>query len=666
MHHTMGAPMPRADISNPRGGRFWLLALALALALLMLGNTVSASAATQSTASTSEFLEPDQAFSLRAQVQQDRSLALHWRIAKGYSLYSDRLVVWVNGSKLPLASLLPAAQMHFDKNFNQNVASYEDTLELVIPPAMLQSTGEQAGSQKAVQVQYQGCAASGFCYSPVDQRLPVQLQQPGVVAALPQWPAAFATLAESPTSTGTTVRVSASSPSSSAQVADSQEGDEQRAQAVLKSGSFWKVAIGFLLFGLLLSLTPCVLPMLPILSSIIVGRGVVRPAQGFALALAYSLGMALVYTGMGVGAGLAGEGLAAVLQKPAVLLSFAALLLLLSLSMFDVYNLQLPAAWQSRMNQLNAKTEGGRFGGVFVMGALSALVVSPCVAAPLAGALIFISQTQNVWLGGWALFFMAMGMSVPLLLAGLSAGTLLPRAGAWMNQVKYLFGLLLVAVAIWTAAPALPPPAVLALVGAWLLLAAVYLGLFDTWDKHPSTAQRFGRMTALVLAIVGGTELVGAMGQGQNVLAPLQFLQGAQVLQDKTITGASVVTFERITTVAELDSRLSASKQPVMLDFYADWCTSCKEMEHSTFADPGVVAATSGLTRLQVDVTANSEHDKALLKRFSLFGPPGIVWFKAGGEEIANGRMIGYVPPQDFIAQVQRRLVPGATAQKSL
>ena len=672
MNTSLGAQMPLQFALWRRFVRAALsFCLAALLAWLMVAPMLAAHAGPATTGGNqSEFLDPAQAFALHAEVQKDQSLNLRWTIAKGYTLYRDRLQVRVNGQNLMLADHLPVALMHFDKNFNKNVAYYEKSLSLRLGSEVL-LTGKSAAPTKgdllmAVQVQYQGCADSGFCYSPMDQRFALNIAQAGTATAVQDWPVTHVQLATQNASATQVVQVSAQANGSSEPPAIA---DDQLAQNTLKSGSFWKVGTGFLLFGLLLSLTPCVLPMLPILSSIIVGRGVVKPSQGFALALAYSLGMALVYTGMGVGAGLAGEGLAAVLQKPAVLLTFAALLLLLSLSMFDVYNLQLPAAWQSKMNQLNAKTEGGRLGGVFVMGALSALVVSPCVAAPLAGALIFISQTQNVWLGGWALFSMAMGMSVPLLLAGLSAGTLLPRAGAWMNQVKYLFGLLLVAVAIWTATPALPPPVVLALVGAWLLLAAVYLGLFDAWGQHPSTAQRFGRMMALVLAIAGGVELVGAMSQGQEVLRPLQSLRGAPAAEGKasvSASGAALVTFERVATLAELDARLRASKQPVMLDFYADWCTSCKEMEHITFADSAVVNATAAVTRLQVDVTANSEHDKALLKRYSLFGPPGILWFKAGGEEIANGRMMGYLGPQDFIAQMQRNVSSSAPAQKSL
>lgn len=666
--HLAGWPIDQTQI--PRRLRtLWMGCLLLVVALVLAGTGRMAQGATPASAKGNDFLEPDQAFAVQAHVQTDGTLTLNWRIAKGYNLYRDRLALTVDGRPVALAPWLPQAQTHFDANFNKEVAYYENALTIKgVPLAETGAAPNASQGLHAVQLSYQGCAASGFCYSPMSQQYPVQAKQTGLLKAVQAWPEAFTVLANPTTNGGAPAGQSASNvgalmtvaTTAPAAAATAEPSQDQLARDTLQSGSVWKVAATFLLFGLLLSLTPCVLPMLPILSSIIVGQGVVSKSQGLVLALAYSLGMALVYTALGVGAGLAGEGLAAALQKPVVLFVFAGLLFLLALSMFDVYTLQLPAAWQAKMNNLNGKTQGGRLGGVLIMGALSALVVSPCVAAPLAGALLFISQTKNGWLGGWALFAMAMGMSVPLLLAGLSAGTLLPRAGAWMNQVKYLFGLLLVAVAIWTASPALAPSVVLALAGAWLLLSAVYLGLFDSWQRPPSTVQKFGRMLALVMAIGGGAEVVGAVSHATDVLNPLQAFQGGNVGNGQALSAPAGqqpahVNFIKVKSVDQLDGILKTSKAPVLLDFYADWCTSCKEMERITFADSQVKNALSQITLLQADVTANTEHDKQLLKRFQLFGPPGMVLFNAGGEEVQGSKIMGYLAPEPFLAHLKSR-----------
>jgi thioredoxin:protein disulfide reductase len=287
---------------------------------------------------------------------------------------------------------------------------------------------------------------------------------------------------------------------------------------------------------------------------------------------------------------------------------------------------------------------------VFVMGGLSALIVGPCVAAPLAGALVFISQTKNVVIGGLALFSLAMGMSVPLLLVGVSAGSLLPRAGGWMEGVKSFFGVLLLAVALWIVSPVLPGWALMIVIGAGLLVGAVYLKLFDRLAESAPGRQRLAKGTALVLAVLGTTQVVGALSGGDNPLQPLRHLaRGA----DGTAVAATKGTdFRRIRNVAELDEVLKTAGRPVVLDFYADWCVSCKEMEHLTFSDPSVRPRMTNALLLQADVTANSADDKALLKRFGLFGPPGILFFDANGQEHADARVIGFLPPQRFAASL--------------
>jgi thiol:disulfide interchange protein DsbD len=413
----------------------------------------------------------------------------------------------------------------------------------------------------------------------------------------------------------------------------------------------------FALAGLLLSFTPCVLPMVPILSSIIVGQGAqVSRARGLMLSVAYALGMALVYTIFGVAAGLAGEGLAAALQNPWVLGSFAALLVLLSLSMFGFYELQLPSALQSRLTEGSSRMQGGNYAGVFVMGGISALIVGPCVAAPLAGALVYISQTRDVVIGGVALFALACGMSVPLLLVGLSAGSLLPRAGSWMEDVKRFFGALLIAVAIWMLAPVLPTWVAMLLWGVMLLVSATYLHVFDRLADNASGWRRLAKGLGVVLALGGAAQVVGALSGGHDVLQPLGHLasRGSSAAGSATASTAAAegLSFKRIRNVAELDAITAAAGKPVMLDFYADWCVSCKEMERFTFRDERVRTRLAGTVLLQADVTANNDDDKALLKRFGLFGPPGIVFYDRAGQLLAQPRVIGYQDGDAFLSSL--------------
>jgi thiol:disulfide interchange protein DsbD len=387
--------------------------------------------------------------------------------------------------------------------------------------------------------------------------------------------------------------------------------------------------------------------MLPILSSIIVGHGAkVSRGRGFALALSYSFGMAVVYTALGVAAGLAGEGLAATLQKPWVLALFAAGLVALSLSMFGVYELQLPSALTGRLSGASQRLPAGRFASVFAMGGLSALIVSPCVAAPLAGALVYLSQTRDVWLGGSALFSLAAGMSVPLLLIGASAGALLPRAGGWMDEVKRFFGMLLLGVALWTVQSVLPAALALALWGALAIGVAVLLA--SGGHGREWTRSLWRRAAAAVFAVCGLLQLVGAASGGSNPLQPLAHLRAG--------AGAELAhgpVFNTVRSVAELDAALRTAGRPVMLDFYADWCVSCKEMERFTFIEPAVQKKMSGALLLKADVTANNDDDRALLKRFQLFGPPGTIFFDPQGREIAPARIVGFQNSERFLQTLQ-------------
>ena len=454
-------------------------------------------------------------------------------------------------------------------------------------------------------------------------------------------------------------------------------------ESVLRGGTFWSIVGAFFLAGLLLSLTPCVLPMLPIVSSIIVGQaghgaafarhalglavavarsrppraGRMSRRRGFGLAASYSFGMAVVYTSFGVAAGLAGEGLAAALQNPWVLGVFALGLVALSLSMFGVYNLQLPSALACRLGSTAQRLPAGRAAGVFAMGGVSALIVSPCVAAPLAGALLYLSQTGDVWLGGTALFSLASGMSVPLLLVGASAGALLPRAGAWMVEVKAVFGLLLLGVALWTVQPVLPGPLVLALWGALSLgAAAMVIGRGRSAAPAATNGSPAASATYLprrawrhalgaLLGLVGVLQIVGAAAGGTDPLQPL-----ARFSARSELAGAAAgPEFTAVRSVAELDAALRLADRPVMLEFYADWCVSCKEMERFTFADAAVQRRLAGALLLRADVTANSDEDRELLRRFRLFGPPGMIFFDAAGREIGAARTVGFQKTSQFL-----------------
>jgi thiol:disulfide interchange protein DsbD len=588
-----------------------------------------------------DFLDPGQAFRLRVSLGTDRQVSLHWDIAKGYKLYRDGVKVSVaNGDGRIQRLPMPKGITVVDPSSGEKMEIYHDRLDIVVPVV-------KPEGKFTLKVEYQGCADDGLCYPPTSREYAIDPAVPGVLkaqGALASSDKEAAVIKEFP---------AAAIPPPGPETAEtgSSQNEFFQVTSTLADGSLWKITIVFLFFGLLLSFTPCVLPMIPILSSIIVGEGSVTRGRGFLMAAAYSFGLAMVYTALGVAAGLAGEGLAGALQKPWVLVLFALLLVLLSLSMFDVYQLQMPAAIQNRLCQTSGKLKGGKFIGVFVMGALSALIVGPCVAAPLAGTLVYISQTKNVVIGGLALFSMAVGMSVPLLLVGLSAGSLLPKAGTWMVNVKYVFGLLLIAVAIWMVSPVLPAAGVMVGWGAFAILCAVFLKVFEGLPEKPSIGQRFSKALGLVLFIIGAVELVGAGSGGQNALKPLGHLQART---GGLRGGEEKLSFRKIRTVSELDEALRSADRPVMLDFYADWCVACKEMDKFTFHDAKVQSELGKLTLLQVDVTGNSESDRALMKRFGLFGPPGIIFFDSKGRELADSRVVGFMEAGSFSRIVKK------------
>ncbi|HEX7971563.1 MAG TPA: protein-disulfide reductase DsbD, partial [Thiobacillus sp.] len=441
------------------------------------------------------------------------------------------------------------------------------------------------------------------------------------------------------------------------------ESDTSKIERVLKGGSFWAVVATFFGFGLLLALTPCVFPMIPILSGIIAGQN--RPhtkTSGFLLSLAYVLGMAITYALAGVAAALSGTLISNALQNPWALGVGAGVFVALALSMFGFFELQLPSFIQSKFSDASNKMQGGHFAGVFVMGVFSAVIVGPCVAPPLAAALAFIAQTGNTTLGGVALFVLALGMGVPLLLVGLSAGALLPRAGGWMNAVKYFFGVLMLAIAIYLISPIIPAWVNMLLWALLLIASAIYLHALDPLPAHATGWGRLWKGLGVVLLIGGLSLILGMLAGSRDLLQPLEIYKGSVFKSGQP--GAAMaaeqenLVFEKVKNIAELDARLAqarAAGRAVMLDFYADWCVSCKEMERFTFHDPRVQARLKNVLLLQADVTANSDADKALLKRFGLFGPPGLIFWNAAGVQ-SDFRVIGFEKPDTFLASIDAAL----------
>ena len=612
--------------------------IASVLVMLMSSVAVPATAA-------EDFLPPEQAFRFEARALDARNVEIVLTVANGYYLYREQFAFVGEGAGVRLgAADIPAGKVKFDETFAKNVETHRGRVVIRVPV-------EAAPAAFTLAVTSQGCADAGLCYPPMQSMARVQLVGYGGDGSV--------TLLAGE---GGVKGANSSAPAlqSFAPKASAGESGASGIDGALRSGRLWVVLGVFFFAGLLLSFTPCVLPMLPILSSIIVGQTGARTSRsrGFALALAYSLGMALVYTALGVAAGLAGEGLAAALQNPWVLSGFALMLAALSMSMFGFYELQLPASLRNRLNAGASRFKGGQWAGVFAMGGLSALIVSPCVAAPLAGALLYISQTRDVMLGGSALFALAAGMSVPLLLVGASAGALLPRAGAWMESVKRFFGVLLLAVAWWILSPVLPASIALAGWGLLLLIAASLLGAFDRMRELAGAGSRLGKAFGLALALWGAAQIVGAMSGSTDPLQPLQRLaqktpaQGADAAVAARSAAEGAPRFRRVRDLAELDAVVRSAGRPVMLDFYADWCVSCKEMEHLTFSDPRVSARLDRMLLLQVDVTQNSPADRALLKGFNLFGPPGILFFDAQGQELTAQRVIGYQDAPRFLASL--------------
>ncbi len=582
-------------------------------------------------AASGQLLEPEKAFQFSAHAVAPDAVQVDFKIANGYYMYRDKFHFALEAP--PDAKLgkpeFPAGITKKDEYFGEMV-TYRKAVSIRIP---VERPSPEATTLR-LKVTSQGCADLGVCYTPMDSEATIRL------AAIGAGPGAGTpTLSEGPRSVAPEPRFSLFA--------------SDRDIAALFQGSSWLLMLIFFGFGLLLTFTPCVLPMVPIISGIVAGEGKsLNKIRALALSGSYVLGMAVTYAAAGVAAAYSGSMLAAALQNAWVLGAFALVFVWLALSMFGFHDLQLPGFLQHHVTKAHQRLKGGRIASVAAMGALSALIVSPCVAAPLAGALLYISQSGDVARGGAALFSMAIGMGVPLIAVAVSEGALLPKAGPWMDGVKKFFGVLLLAVAIWIVSPVIPPALQMLLWAALLIGSAMFLRALDSLPSNASGYARLWKGVGLMALVAGAAILVGALAGSRDPLRPLAGLAGASA------PAATPTQWVHVDSITDLEDRLRAPGRPVMLDFYADWCVSCKEMERFTFSDPRVRAKFDGMLLLRADVTANSEQHKVLLKRFSLFGPPGIVFFDARGREIQGLRVVGYQDADRFLKTLALATAP--------
>jgi len=565
-----------------------------------------------------QFLPPDQAFRFQVEAAAVGSLLVTWSIEPGYYLYKDKLAFRSDTPGIELGFPgLPPGKLKSDEYFGETEVYY-DHAEILLP----YSSTLPEGSKLDLAVTFQGCAEDGICYPPTTRTLALGLKAGGDLTGM----AAPGELVS----------------------------EQDRLAALIRDGNLLLVLGTFFGLGLLLAFTPCVLPMVPILSGIIVGQGEqVTTRRALALSLAYVGGMSLTYTIAGAAFAAVGQQAQAVFQQPWIIVLFSGLFIALALSMFGLYELQVPSALQTRLSSASNRQKSGSYLGTIVMGALSALIVSACVAPPLVAALAVIGQAGDIFRGGAALLALSLGMGAPLIVFGASAGKLLPRAGGWMEAVKMFFGYLLLGVALWMLDRVLPAWMIMLL---WAILAiafGLYLGALQAPPAGAGAGRQFSRGLGLAALTYGILLLVGLAGGRTDPLQPLAGLRGG---------GASVeaqqhLVFKRIKTLQDLEGELSsasAAGRPVMLDFYADWCVSCKEMERYTFTDGRVRAALEKAILLQADVTPNDEADQQLLQHFGIFGPPTIAFFGVDGAERKNFRVVGYMPAEEFAAHVSK------------
>ncbi|MEW8368341.1 MAG: protein-disulfide reductase DsbD [Candidatus Thiodiazotropha sp.] len=578
-----------------------------------------------------ELLDPEEAYKLSVRVEDGTHIRLYWSIADGTYLYQDNVALSIPESETVALGEVKLPQAEIKKDSVKpdgtigDIAVYHNEIDLIVP--LVRSTTE--ADEFTLEARYQGCAEIGVCYPPISKQFTLSL--PAISAAQASEIADTTTAAP-------------------ASPAGEPVSELDQITDTLKGGSTLLIVGAFFLLGLGLSFTPCIFPMIPILSGIIAGQGdKITTQKAFTLSLVYVLAMAITYTVAGILAGLFGGNLQAYFQDPWILSAFALVFVLLALSMFGFYDLQLPSSLQSRLSEASNKQRGGTLGGVAIMGFLSALIVGPCVAPPLAGALIYIGQTGDAMLGGLALFALSMGMGAPLIAIGTSAGKLLPRAGSWMDAVKAVFGVALLGVAIIMLERIIPAELAMLLWGMLFIVSAIYMGALRNLEIEASGWQKLWKGLGFVFLVYGTLMLVGAASGGKDTLQPLR---GIAIVGGSGAAGHQELAFKRIKSLDDLQREVafaSSQGRPVMLDFYADWCVSCKEMEKYTFSDPQVIDTLSNTHLLQADVTANDDVDQALLQgHFGLPGPPAIIFYGSDGQERRNYRLVGFMPAAEF------------------
>ena len=577
------------------------------LIVLILGTVV---------ANAGDFLMPDEAFHPYAKVNDKNQVEVGVTIAKDIYLYDKKLTVALKNTQLTLKDTQKPSSVDHD---GEQV--YKTSPNLVLT---LQNPEKLTGMQKIIVVlSYQGCSEMGLCYNPYTKEFPLSIDASKLLVA------------SSVTKVETKVK----------EVAKEVELSETDAIAdTIKSGSLVVILLTFLGFGLLLAMTPCVFPMIPIISGVIVSQGEgLTTKKAFALSVVYVLAMAVAYTIAGVLAGLFGANLQAALQMPWVIYSFSFVFVALAFSMFGFYELKLPDALVAKVS---SGSERGGYAGVAIMGFLSALIVGPCVAAPLAGALVYIGQTGDALLGGMALFSMSIGMGLPLIAVGVSAGKFMPKPGAWMTMVTAIFGVMMLGVAIWMLQKIVDPSITTLLYGLLGIGFAIYLGVFEK-EGHV-----FKKSVAVIMFIYSLSLFLGFLAGNASMTKPLGFLAGSSSsvsiqVQDKELD------FMVVNSIEELDALLAQNKgKKIMLDFAADWCTSCKELEEITFADANVQSKLSEYVLIRADVTANTDREKALSKKYGVFGPPALIFFDENLKVRSSKTIIGFIEPAKFISHL--------------
>ncbi len=611
----------------------------------------------------SEFLKVDEAFILDTEIV-DNEIIARFEIADEYYMYRSRFLFNAEGATLKEA-YIPDGKKKVDEYLG-NVEVYYHNLEISIPFVAHQQ-------EFTFIIEYQGCAEAGLCYPPEEKK--VLLTASEVVKAAPKSGGSKNPAIESPSTrgdSGSTAQDSSTptgskdpnSPDSSANSKNSGKTEfvpeQEKLSNFLTDKSLIEIVFYMILLGIGLAFTPCVLPMVPILSSIIVGQGEnITTRKSFFLSLSYTQAMAIPFAGIGLLVGGATQlfGVdvsSSTLQAPWFVVPAAVIFLLLSLSMFGFYELQLPAGMRNKLTNLSNSQEGGTYAGAAIMGALSALVVSPCVTVPVAGVLLYIAQTGDATIGGVALYSLAVGMGIPLLMVGVGGGKLLPKAGAWMNSVKAAFGVGMIAMALYITKHIIPDTLNLILWSILLIVTATYMGAFSVVENNFA---KLWKGLGLFIFIYGLLLLVGAaMGNGE-LLKPLKGLSVSSSASHQSNPNATGHTpFIRVKTIADVERQVAAANaqgKTVMFDFFAEYCTACYEFEELVFPDPAVVAALENSVLLQADVTADDEADRALMKHFEIVGLPSILFFDKNGFEDKRLRATGFENAETFVQRIE-------------